>query len=412
MNIIVHRGTKQIGGMVTEICTDSTRIFIDMGSELPDENGVAREETLTVEGVTQGEKNCDAVFFTHYHGDHIGMLAAILPGVPLYMGEAAKEIYLVLQKRLKSASVAAIEAIKTLQALDKIIIGDITVTPFMVDHSAYDAYMFLIEVDGKKILHTGDFRTHGFRGSKTVPMLEKYVGQVDVLITEGTMLARDDSGLKTEYALQKEIKAYLAQYKYVFVFCSSTNIDRLASINQATPRGKYFLCDAYQKDVLAVAKKFGGQHTSLYAFEKVTTIGKNIADKTERLGFCMMVRANEEFKRIVKEYKQAHNEECLVIYSMWDGYLKQPGSQMKEMMDGFRHTVHLHTSGHATKQAIMDVCAAVAPKEAVIPVHSEDSGLIGSLGLPFPVKYLNDGEVYTLDTPSVTSCHLPQEEGI
>ena len=44
MNIIVHRGTKQIGGMVTEICTESTRIFIDMGSELPDENGVAREE--------------------------------------------------------------------------------------------------------------------------------------------------------------------------------------------------------------------------------------------------------------------------------------------------------------------------------------------------------------------------------
>ena len=46
MNIIVHRGTKQIGGVVTEICTENTRIFIDMGSELPDENGNARDRFL------------------------------------------------------------------------------------------------------------------------------------------------------------------------------------------------------------------------------------------------------------------------------------------------------------------------------------------------------------------------------
>lgn len=396
MKIIVHRGTKQIGGMVTEICTENTRIFIDMGSELPDENGIARVETLTVEGVTQGEKTCDAVFFTHYHGDHIGMLASILPGVPLYMGEAAKEIYLVLQKRLKSGSLTAIEAIKTFQARDEITIGDITVTPFLIDHSAYDAYMFLIEAEGKRILHTGDFRTHGFRGGKTIPMLKKYVGQVDVLITEGTMLSRDDSVMKTEYELQKDIKAKLEQYKYVFVLCSSTNIDRLASVNQATPRGKYFLCDAYQKDVLEVAKKFGGQHTSLYAFEKVTTIGKNIADRIENRGFCMMVRPNRIFTEIMQFYKQAHNAECLVIYSMWDGYLAQPNSAPKALMDGFMNITHLHTSGHATKQAIIDVCNTVSPREAIIPVHSEDPGLLGNLGLPFPVMFLKDGVGYAL----------------
>ena len=44
--------------------------------------------------------------------------------------------------------------------------GDIRVTPFVVDHSALDAYMFLIEIDGKKILFTGDFREHGITGEK------------------------------------------------------------------------------------------------------------------------------------------------------------------------------------------------------------------------------------------------------
>lgn len=35
MQIKVHRGTHQIGGCITEIKTEQTRLIIDMGSELP-----------------------------------------------------------------------------------------------------------------------------------------------------------------------------------------------------------------------------------------------------------------------------------------------------------------------------------------------------------------------------------------
>ena len=34
MQIIIHRGTHQIGGIAAEISTDTTRILIDMGDEL------------------------------------------------------------------------------------------------------------------------------------------------------------------------------------------------------------------------------------------------------------------------------------------------------------------------------------------------------------------------------------------
>ena len=396
MKIIIHRGTQQIGGCVTEIRTDSTRIFIDMGSELPDENGKAAVETLSVEGVTHGVKNCDAVFFTHYHGDHIGMLPRILPGIPLYMGEASKEIYLVLQKRLKSAAQTAIEAINTFNALDKITIGDITVTPLRTDHSAYDAYMFLIESGGKKVLHTGDFRTHGFCGKGTVPMLGHYAQNVDVLITEGTMLSRNNSTPVTEHELQRKAAVWLKKYKYVFLICSSTNIDRLAAFNSATPRGKYFLCDAYQHEVLKVAKKYGEPHTPLYAFDKMTIYGNNLDEKIEKFGFCMPVRANTWFSSIMKKYKQAHNPECLVVYSMWDGYLKQPGSKLEALMNGFQNVETLHTSGHAARQAIIDVCSVVAPKQAIIPIHSENPAGLRGLGLPFNIRLLKDGEAYKL----------------
>lgn len=60
----------------------------------------------------------------------------------------------------------------TFEALQSIRVGHMVVTPLLVDHSAFDAYMFIIEADNLRILHTGDFRAHGFRGKK---LLEKYV---------------------------------------------------------------------------------------------------------------------------------------------------------------------------------------------------------------------------------------------
>ena len=35
MNIKIHRGLEQIGGCITEINTKNSRVFIDMGQNLP-----------------------------------------------------------------------------------------------------------------------------------------------------------------------------------------------------------------------------------------------------------------------------------------------------------------------------------------------------------------------------------------
>ncbi len=170
MTIIIHRGTNQIGGCVTEIKTDNARIFVDMGDELPSYEGIGNFE---IDGLTSGKVNCDAVFITHYHGDHVGLYKKVLPDIPVYMGEVAKEIFLLFAKRIKDDGEQKIRDFKTFKARDKIIVKDIIVTPLLVDHSAFDAYMFLIESGGKSILHTGDYRMHGFRGKAVIPMLQK-----------------------------------------------------------------------------------------------------------------------------------------------------------------------------------------------------------------------------------------------
>ena len=88
MEVIIHRGTHQIGGCATEYRTKNARIFIDFGAELDSEDA----KQFDIEGVTKGKTNCDAVFFTHYHGDHMGLLDTINEDIPLYMGEASKTI--------------------------------------------------------------------------------------------------------------------------------------------------------------------------------------------------------------------------------------------------------------------------------------------------------------------------------
>lgn len=169
MNITIHRGTHQIGGCAAELRTSSTRILLDFGAELDEE----RASPLSIEGVTYNNSQCDAVFFTHYHGDHIGLMDTVNPDIPLYMGKASKEILLRLNARPRKYSTELLERICTFQAPQTVTIGDIAVTPLFVDHSAYDAHMFLMEAEGKRILHTGDFRSHGFRGKGLMPTLVK-----------------------------------------------------------------------------------------------------------------------------------------------------------------------------------------------------------------------------------------------
>lgn len=367
MEVIIHRGTHQIGGCATEYRTKNTRIFIDFGAELDSENA----KPFDIEGVTKGKTNCDAVFFTHYHGDHMGLLDAINQDVPLYMGIASKGIAKILNDRLSKApdiesyNLERIDSIKTFNVAETIAIGDIKITPFMVDHSAYDAYMFKIEADGKSILHTGDFRTHGFKGKGVKKLLEKHIKKVDALLCEGTTLNRTEAKCETEVELKNRIKTVLEENKYVFVICSSTNIDRLAGICSVIPRSKYCICDQYQLSVIEYIRSHAGERSSLYKFDKALYYSKNLDKKMNDRGFCMFVRCgNPEHKRIMESYKDKHP---VVIYSMWKGYLEQ--DQVKAFLNGYQR-LDMHTSGHADSDAIKMVVDTVNP-EVVIPMHTE-----------------------------------------
>ncbi len=374
MKVIIHRGTHQIGGVATEIRTASTRIVIDMGDELSLDSSY-QAQPLHITGVTDGNDICDAVFFTHNHGDHIGQLHNIRNDIPLYIGSLAKEVLLATIRDAEQETIDRIESAYTFVPGEKLLIGDVCITPFSIDHSACDSYMFLVEADGKRILHTGDFRLHGFRGKAIPKILEKLIGKVDALIVEGTSLSRPNFAPMSEAELQEKARDYMDKYKYVFVYCASTNLERICALSKAVPRGKYFVCDEHQYRLLDLMEDNWGHYSPLYRNIKKTRYGSNLLPKLREKGFLMMVRDNWRFRQIIPQFDSTQS---IMLYSMWEGYRTNPGSTIPEFLSLAGTWETLHTSGHASSDAIKLIVDKTDPS-CIIPMHTEKPEIMRDL---------------------------------
>lgn len=415
---IIHRGTHQIGGMCAEIRTKKSRIIIDMGAELPsdDEEANYRSDEALVSKVFSVSRKPYAVLFTHYHGDHIGLMERIPDDIPMYMGKVAIQLAMNVAARtdkLLSGNMTAV--------LDRVIpypvgrpfaINDIKVTPFQIGHSALDSYMLLIEADGKRLLYTGDFRDHGIMCSQQTfrKVVEMYIGKVDVLVTEGTMLSRSAKTPMSEYELYERAKRVFSSNKYNFVLVSSMNLDSIMSFIHAAPDDKEFVCDKYQlSQILTASHAFGTRHGGRYKMYNVPRFltnsdGADFGNKTDELrkkGFVMLVRTSDKFKDIIERFDRS--ESCF-IYSMWEGYLERDkpytNQRLIDMMSGYK-VEKLHTSGHAGVECIRELIAMTDPA-VIIPMHSEKTDEMSEFEefIQYNSRFrpLADGQIFDIDS--------------
>lgn len=396
MTRVLTYNTNQIGGNVVVIEDEKTKIVIDFGENLEGSDS----ENVNLPGLTYGEKEYDAVFFTHYHGDHIGRIGEILPDIPLYMGVGARKIMTTIARAVKDTMMVELlsneERITLLKQNESVTVGDMRITPYMVDHSAYESFMFLIETKDKTILHTGDYRAHGYRGKKgLLPTIEHYIRQdgkrdIDILITEGTMLSRQEEKLYTEMDLQKDAAAFFQKNKYIFLICSSTNADSLASFYQAGMKyGMHMYGNWYVKEQLQNFRELAAAKSSLYDFKYVhqwKPYGKGKNGQTnleilEKYGFVTIIKGDKGYEKWIDEFERRTGKKARVIYSMWSGYIK-PGKCYNEELAHFcekYQAVFMHTSGHASKEVIQQVIKAVDPKEKIYLIHTEKPELLDEL---------------------------------
>ena len=407
MNIIIHRGTHQIGGCVTEYEYEGWRLFVDYGEELP---GGPKSGDLHIEGLTHGDISRSALLITHYHGDHIGSITKLPEELPIYIGKVGREIQLVLSDHLKSVDgihqemSERLQHANTLEAGKGFAFGPFSIMPITIDHSAFDAYAFRIEVDGVSVFHTGDFRTHGFRSKKLPEVIQKFVGEVDYVICEGTNVARPDATNQTERELQQQFEKHFNAKKGNVVYLSSTNIDRLFSLYHAALRAKrVFLVDAYQKQIMDIVTQkdslwgkselyqYGEYEPKVLKYDKgeflVTDEFKAFLDK---LGYVLIARATPRFDHLIERIPGEKQK----YLSMWDGYVKE-GTETynKNLADSLgKDFKYKHTSGHSDMNSMREVFRQLRPK-AIIPIHTDaPEKFAEQFSDEWPVKLLNDGD--------------------
>ena len=419
--IKTHRW-NQIGGCITEISTEKTRILIDFGEELP---GSRNKKGFPF---PWEERKVDAVLFTHYHGDHIGRFSEAYQHADVYMselsrdvlvnihGHLAKHLPLLAEWKPEKAARLAAEAQSHADTLARLngprvhlfrphesrtfpVGEDIRVTPFWVDHSAADACMLLIETGDKTILHTGDFRGHGLHGEggqavlSTVRRLAERK-PIDSLVIEGTMMSRSDGESYSEEDLFRDAGRLLAHHKHVFLVISSTNLDSIQTFYRAAANRRlpFYVYNRYCKTQLETLGKYAGERWEAPTFEDVEQLR---SPSRLREGGVVLIKANEQGRKLLESCADCRPA---VVYSMWPGYYKRKlDPDLCAFVEACREKSipvypltdstygPLHTSGHASLELIAEVIRAANPR-ALYPIHTEDAWEFLRLDIPDPLK--------------------------
>ena len=267
--------------------------------------------------------------------------------MPVWIGKAANDIMTAASAYVPGGH--AFAAPRFIANREPVEIGPFRITPFLVDHSAFDAYALLVEADGKRVFYSGDFRAHGRKKALFEAMVRRPPKDLDVLLMEGTTIGRTGSteGFATEADLEREfVQAFRETPGIHFVWTSSQNIDRLVTVFRAAKRtDRVLLIDLYTAVVLRATGKdtipqSGWDGVMLYIpYSQRVHIKKNaLFDDLARH------RANRIFPEALPGLREravmlfrppmmrdrgigAVLEGARLTYSMWEGYLKETSTK-------------------------------------------------------------------------------------
>jgi len=417
MQLTIHRGTQEIGGSCVELQTKSVRILIDFGLPLSDERlsdivkkkskGQLLKERLLpdIKGLYE-EPAFDGILISHAHQDHYGLLSFVHPDIPIFMSKGTKELidisYTFDQSNCNLKNIRIVEAWKPFE------VKDVKVTPYLVDHSGFDAMAFLIETEGKKIFYSGDFRGHGRKRILFDMLIQKPIKNVDYLIMEGTMISRENEKYSTEEDVEKELVRLLkSNGNLTFLSCSSQNIDRMVSAYRACLKTDTLLIlDPYTAYILYMLKDIAkglpqydwGKNMRIFFIPNKYT--DKVLNGKKMYGFMKAKITKEEVfslksKMLVKDSYMMRNifknkrllKDTSVIFSQWEGYL----DDIKDFWDkNCVKIIQLHVSGHAYVEDLVRFAKAIKPKN-IIPIHTEKAGRFKEL-FEANILLLEDGK--------------------
>jgi ribonuclease J len=384
LRLTVHRGTRQIGGCCIEIEHPAgDRLVLDAGRPLDAPEGATGLLPASLDRTRPA-----TVLIGHPHQDRWGLVEELPPDWPIWTGSGSAKLIAV------TADITRHPLTRTFQTWHSrskpFAVGPFTITPILTDHSAFDAYMLLVEGSGKRILYTGDFRRHGRKSVLVDRVMASPPSDIDVLITEGTNLG-SDKPVTTEVELEGRFVNLFKRTKgRVFVVWSTQNIDRTVTLYRAAKRtGRTLVVDLYTADVLdRISPGTGVPRAGFLNLKVVVTRGlgnyyrrmgrENFIERMVPHGISAKKLVGGHHVAILRRGRIADYQRAGVMptaddafnFSMWRGYLSEPdvAEVVAWCRTGGAEIAYIHTSGHASAADLRAFAAAIRPK-LTVPVH-------------------------------------------
>lgn len=446
MKITIHRGTHEIGGSCVELEHEGSRLIIDIGMPIVKPGGSEGEkfdfkalegksiELLLSEGILPSVPDLyesvksnliDGILVSHSHQDHYGFLNYVSQTIPVYIAEISK--HLINLACIFTPLKVGIQNYIPMYAGQKFTCGKFTVTPYLMDHDAFNAYAFHIKAGNASILYSGDFREHGRKHGTLDYLIDKLKDDIDVFLIEGTTIGNEPTQVISEEDVEYRIEKIIRNNadKIVMACAAAQNIDRLVSIYRAAKKTRrQFVIDLYAACVLKMISDISPYGTRIPRpsenfpeirvfvpkwlekdlrknnlgklvdqFKDYRIDSKEIAKNSSNIILLYRTSLLNDIKCIHKRYIDITG--ISFIYSMWEGYYNEKEwEKTRKFIEGCQMQIEqLHASGHAYPDTLHKAVDSIRAK-LLIPVHTFYPELYE--GFKCKVKYLQDGDIYII----------------
>ena len=418
MEIIIHRGTKEIGGTCVELIINKKRLLLDIGLPL-DYDSWSDEQMQEYENkMSSIIQNADAIFLSHYHQDHTGLLNIVSERIPIYLSDptirAIRIPEMFFGDVFKGFNFIPIYHRKEINEID-----GVRITPYRVDHSAFGAMAFLIEdlASKKSLLYTGDIRLHGLSKNSYLSLKKN----TDYLLLEGTNIGRESKEtIKSEHEVFDNFVDIFNSYptNINYVWASSLNIDRINVLYDACMKtNKILVVDFYTMNILKSMYKhhnvpYGSSCRYIRCFypNYLTSYIKRIQHRDHLINCVHWCKVSKtEIKEnaskyvvmirpsMIEDIKYIDAGNANYITSIWKEYERdEKYKSFFEYINNKRYNkFYNHTSGHAFVEGLKELNQYLNPN-VIIPIHTQEANQYKYIFPYSNILQLSDGEIGVL----------------
>lgn len=399
LKIIPLGGLGEVGRNSCVIEYKNDIIIIDIGIGFPEDDMPGIDYCIPNFSYLEGkEKNIRGVIFTHGHMDHIGGLPYVLQKLgnpPIYTMKLTHGI--IAKRHIEFPFLPELD-VTVVEKGESVMMGDIRVEFFHVNHTIPDDTAIIIETPAGRIVHTADFKFDETPLNEEPADLEfiKSIGDrpggVSVLMSDSTGAEKAGKTL-SEQVIQDNLEIIFKESKgMIIVGTFSSLINRIQQmIVLAEKYGRKVALDGFSlKSNIEFAKETGqirAQKDTLipidaiddYPRSKVMIIGTGAQGE----GRAVLMRVASGEHRHIKLLK---GDSVVFSSSVIPGN-ERTVQRLKDLFYRMGARVFhygmmdIHASGHAQQDDLRQMIRLIRPK-FLMPIHGQYSMMVnhGYLG--------------------------------